>query len=81
MKNPSVLKLDVINGLDKNGMKKLKMYGEINAGRMEMNETHGNLVEVMACEGGCISGPCVIVNTKKAEFFLKKYVEEGKNNE
>ncbi|MBS7295944.1 MAG: monomeric [FeFe] hydrogenase, partial [Treponema sp.] len=39
MKNPSVLKLDVINGLDKNGMKKLKMYGEINAGRMEMNET------------------------------------------
>ena len=54
------------------------MYGEINAGRMEMNETHGNLVEVMACEGGCISGPCVIVNPKKAEFSLKKYVEEGK---
>ena len=81
MKNPSVLKLDVINGLDKNGMKKLKMYGEINAGRMEMNETHGNLVEVMACESGCISGPCVIVNPKKAEFSLKKYVEEGKIEE
>ena len=72
MKNPSVLKLDVINGLDKNGMKKLKMYGEINAGRMEMNETHGNLVEVMACEGGCISGPCVIVNPKKSRILFEK---------
>lgn len=77
MKDPSVMKLDVINGLDKNGMKKLKMYGEINAGRLEKTEEHGNLVEVMACTGGCISGPCVIVNPKKAEVSLKKYVDEG----
>ncbi len=80
MQNPEILKLDVINGLDKNGMKKLKMYGDFNAGKIEKNETHGNLVEVMACEGGCIAGPCVIIPPKKADFALKKYVEEGKES-
>ena len=72
------MKLDVINGLDKNGMKKLKHYGDINVGKAEPDETTGNLVEVMACEGGCIAGPCVITTPKKAEVLLKKYVNEAK---
>lgn len=78
LEDPSIMKLDVINGLDKNGMKKLKHYGDINVGKAEPDETTGNLVEVMACEGGCIAGPCVITNPKKAEVLLKKYVNEAK---
>jgi len=78
LRNPDILKLDVINGLNKQGMAKLKMYGQINVGKIPMNENHGNLVEVMSCEGGCIAGPSVITNTKVASFQLDKYVNENK---
>ncbi len=74
--DPSILKLDVIDGLDKNGMKKLKMYGDINSGKIKKNEDCANLIEVMACEGGCIAGPCTITSTNIASVFLKKYVQE-----
>ena len=75
--NPEKLKFDVINGLDKNGMKKLKMYGDINAGRIEAPETAGNLVEVMSCEGGCVAGPCVITKVNVANVQLDKYVKDS----
>ena len=77
LKNPEILKLDVINGLDKNGMKKLKMYGDINAGKIEAGPDAGNLVEVMSCEGGCIAGPCVVTKTNVAAVQLKKYVDDA----
>ena len=67
LKDDSILKLDVINGLNKAGMAKLKMYGQINVGKIQPNDTTGNLVEVMSCEGGCISGPCVINQQKAGE--------------
>ena len=76
--DPSILKLDVINGLNKEGMKKLRYYGEINAGRVEANEGDGNLVEVMSCEGGCVAGPCVVQKVNLANVQLDKYVKEGK---
>lgn len=72
-------KIDVINGLNKPGMAKLKMYGQINAGRLQPSSSTGNLVEVMACEGGCIAGPSVITNTKVASVLLDKYAKEGKD--
>jgi [FeFe] hydrogenase (group B1/B3) len=34
-----------------------------------------NLVEVMACQGGCIAGPTAVVNTKLAAKALAKLVE------
>ena len=76
--DPSILKLDVINGLNKEGMKKLKYYGEINAGRVQAKEGDGNLVEVMSCEGGCVAGPCVVQKLNLANVQLDKYVKEGK---
>lgn len=79
LEDPSILKLDVINGLNKEGMKKLKMYGQINIGNIPSTPETGNLVEVMSCEGGCISGPSVIANLKVSEIQLKKYVDSGKN--
>lgn len=77
LEDPSILKLDVINGLNKEGMKKLKMYGQINIGSIEPNASTGNLVEVMSCEGGCIAGPSVIANTKISEYQLQKYVADA----
>ena len=58
-------------------MKKLKMYGDINAGKIEPPENAGNLVEVMSCEGGCIAGPCVISKTTVASVQLDKYVKDS----
>ncbi|MCR5606352.1 MAG: monomeric [FeFe] hydrogenase [Treponema sp.] len=73
----SILRPTIINGLNKAGMKMLAQYGKINAGTMPTPVNCPNLVEVMACEGGCIAGPSVVMNPKVAAFQLKKYVESG----
>ena len=39
----------LINGLNPNSVKILRAYAK--------KPPHGNLIEVMACEGGCIAGP------------------------
>ncbi len=36
----------------------------------------GNFVEVMACEGGCISGPCSKVDYSQAQKMFKKAMNE-----
>ncbi len=36
----------------------------------------GNFVEVMACEGGCISGPCSKIDYSKAQKLFKKALNE-----
>ena len=77
LKNPDILKADVINGLDKAGMKKLKMYGDIESGKIKPGPNAGNLVEVMSCEGGCIAGPFVISKVNLANVQLGKYVNEA----
>ncbi len=75
--NPEILKAAVINGLNKAGMKQLAQYGKIQSGQAPHTPDCPNLVEVMACEGGCIAGPSVITNPKVAAIQLKKYVEAG----
>ncbi len=35
------------------------------------------LLEVMACDGGCVNGPCSIANAKSAKVFLEKYKFSG----
>ncbi|MCW7755224.1 monomeric [FeFe] hydrogenase [Desulfobotulus sp. H1] len=70
--HPEKLKVRVINGLDKAGMKALQSYGRAAS---EHKETHANLVEVMACSGGCINGPLVLTNPKTAGNQLQKYAE------
>ena len=77
LKDQSILRPVVIDGLNKAGMKQLAMYGKINSGALPANATTPNLIEVMACEGGCIAGPSVIMNPKAGAVQLKKYVDAG----
>jgi [FeFe] hydrogenase (group B1/B3) len=77
----SILKEGVINGLNKAGMKTLSMYGMINEEKMQKPADCPNLIEVMACEGGCIGGPLVITNPKIANTLLTEYVKNGKQQE
>jgi [FeFe] hydrogenase (group B1/B3) len=74
-----VLKETVIDGLDKPGMKLLAEFGKINAGTMPQTQDTPNLIEVMACQGGCIAGPSVITNPKSALARLAKYADRGKS--
>lgn len=55
--NPADIKPIVINGIDKASIRELKGY---------VKSCPGNMVEVMACEGGCVSGCNVIANSKVA---------------
>jgi len=73
LKDPSLLRAAVINGLDKAGMKQLAAYGKIQAGEAPCPPGAPNLIEVMACEAGCIGGPSVITNPKVAAVLLDKY--------
>ena len=77
LKDQSILKAAKINGLDRAGMKKLATYGMINQGKIAKNESTPNLVEVMACESGCIGGPSVITNPGVAEGLLAAYAKGG----
>ena len=77
LKDDSILRPAKINGLNKAGMKMLSMYGNINEGKIKAPENCPNLIEVMSCEGGCIAGPSVITDPKKAEAQLAKYVQSG----
>jgi [FeFe] hydrogenase (group B1/B3) len=62
------LKAETIDGLSKKNIQLLKIHAQ--------GKGQANLLEVMACEGGCIAGPCVITNSKVAAGQLKSYVEE-----
>ena len=77
LKHPEKLRAAVINGLTGGGMKQLATFGKMNAGALPYTDQSPNLIEVMACEGGCIGGPSVITNPKVAAAQLKKYVAEG----
>lgn len=74
LKHPEKLRLALINGLDSAGMRQLVAYGKAAAAGKPVD---ANLVEVMACPGGCIAGPSVITNPKVAGVQLKKYVASG----
>lgn len=66
-----------VNGLGKSGMKTLAMFGMMNEGKIPLKADSPNLIEVMACEGGCIGGPLVVTNPKVAGALLDEYVEAG----
>jgi len=57
-----------INGLDKKQLKLLSSYAK-------GNTPDGQLIEVMACEGGCISGPCSHEFPKDAKRFFTQNME------
>ncbi|MDR2602878.1 MAG: monomeric [FeFe] hydrogenase [Spirochaetaceae bacterium] len=80
LEKPEILKSAVIDGLDKAGVKQLKIYGEIKSGRLPHTSETPNLIEVMTCEHGCIGGPSVIVNPKIAAGRLEKYISAGNSD-
>jgi [FeFe] hydrogenase (group B1/B3) len=73
----SLLKVAIIDGLDKEGIKKLAEYGKIKSGELPRTADTPNLIEVMTCQGGCIGGPSVVTNPKTALVQLAKYVQEA----
>lgn len=66
------LKVHHVNGLNKEAIKDLKKFAK--KGECEF----GNLIEVMACEGGCIAGNATINSLKTAFKQVSAYSEEGK---
>lgn len=54
-----------INGIDKKAVKQLKLYAK--------GKLPGNFLEVMACEGGCVGGPCAIGKIKLAIKAVEKF--------
>lgn len=67
LNDDSQLKAESIDGLNKASIKTLKAWCE--------GKNTGNLLEVMACMGGCVAGPSVITNPKVATMQLKKIAE------
>lgn len=61
----------VINGLDKTGIRDLKKFAK--NGKCEF----GNLIEVMACQGGCLGGLNTINSFRQASKQLNDYVEQS----
>lgn len=58
-----------VNGLDKARVKELGNWAAV--------PPQADLVEVMACEGGCVAGPCAIANPRAAVIAAGKYAENG----
>ena len=61
----------VINGLDKSGIRDLKKFAK--NGKCEL----GDLIEVMACPGGCLGGSNTINSYRQASKQLGAYVEQS----
>lgn len=66
------LKPHCINGLDKQSIAELKKFAK------DGECSFGNLVEVMACEGGCIAGNGTINSLKTAFKQISDYGEKSK---
>jgi iron only hydrogenase large subunit-like protein len=57
------IQVQSVNGLDKKQLRLLRNYART-------KKAEGQLIEVMACEGGCISGPCSHEFPKDAKRFF-----------
>ncbi len=63
------LKLEKIDGLNKDSMKILKRYATKGG--------ENNMIEVMTCAGGCVGGPGCIALAKKAARAVETYAQAG----
>jgi iron only hydrogenase large subunit-like protein len=61
-----------IDGIDKKVLKALTRY----AG----GKTPGNFIEVMACEGGCVGGPCTLEKTPVATRRVNQFAQSSKES-
>lgn len=58
-----------IDGLTKDSVKLLKRYAQ--------KGSENNMIEVMCCEGGCVSGPGCVALAKKAARSIETYAATG----
>lgn len=65
-------KAHIINGIDKAAIRDLKKFAK--NGKCEF----GNLIEVMACPGGCLGGSSTINSYKQATKKLGTYVQSSR---
>lgn len=72
MDESTELNVHIVNGLNKQSIRDLKKFAK--KGECEL----GNLIEVMACEGGCIAGNATINALKTAFKQVAEYSEAGK---
>ncbi|WP_303921875.1 monomeric [FeFe] hydrogenase [Treponema berlinense] len=77
LKDKSILRPLVINGLTAEQVKILSNYGKISSGELPQPENCPNLIEVMCCEGGCIAGPGVVANPNLGNGLLALYANAG----
>jgi iron only hydrogenase large subunit-like protein len=57
-----------VNGLSKQALRQIALW--------ESAPPDADLVEVMACEGGCVAGPCALANPKVAASQLVAFARE-----
>lgn len=60
-----------IDGLTKDNVKKLKEFAK------KRTADGANLLEVMACTGGCVGGPVNLTDAKKSAREIKKLMEQS----
>lgn len=73
MKNPEIMKPYIINGLDKDSIRDLKKFAKTSSC------PDCNIIEVMACNGGCLGGNANITPEKKAKKSIEILLKESKD--
>lgn len=67
--NEAEVKPLLINGLNRQALNKLRLCAQGKCG--------GNLIEVMACEGGCVAGAGVLGSMKAATRAVREYADKS----
>ncbi len=74
LRDESVIKPCLVNGINKESIKLLKKYA-----LSGICENECNLVEVMCCEGGCIGGNATINNQKTAKKLIDNFTQNSRD--
>ncbi|MFP4013197.1 MAG: monomeric [FeFe] hydrogenase [Chitinispirillaceae bacterium] len=70
LEDPSLIKGQLVDGLNRQSMKLLKVYAS--------KGIQGNFLEVMACEGGCVNGPCTTERAAQAAKRIAQMCRESR---
>ena len=73
MKNPDIMKPYIVNGLNKDSIKDLKRFAK------SASCPDCNIIEVMACYGGCIGGNSTINTERGAKKSIEALLNESKD--
>ncbi len=63
----------IINGLDKENIRNLKKFAKTSSC------PNGNIIEVMACKGGCLGGNATVNPIRSAKKLIDDIVQDSKN--